>query len=118
MNSLLAPALTGHTGAGVYAREPLGGGVMANHFVGNSISNEKVVASQQSSSMSSIESIKVLFGENDWMRFHEPAARMEIQSINNNHACDITADVHIVPRAGHHLYLDNADSFVRHILED
>ena len=110
MNSLLEPAATGDGGAGVYAREPLGGGVLTNSFIGSKGEGEK------SPTRSTFESVKVLFGDHDWMRFHEPAARKEMESLSRHH--DILADVHIVPKAGHHLYLDNADCFVGHILED
>jgi len=47
------------------------------------------------------------------MRFHEKAARQEMQRIDN-----IRAEVQIIPNAGHHLYLDNSSSFAKHILED
>ncbi|KAL7541345.1 hypothetical protein ACHAXR_010830 [Thalassiosira sp. AJA248-18] len=102
MNSLMQPGVS-KDGAGVFAREPLGGGSMTE------------IISQLSSS-SPLESIKVLFGDKDWMQFHEPAARKEMQSIYTK--CGIKSAVHIVPQAGHHLYLDNAPSFGRHILED
>jgi hypothetical protein len=97
MNSLLEPAAS-KDGVGVFARQPLGGGYLAQ-----SIS-------------SSLESIKVLYGDNDWMRFNENAARQEIQSIESKYD-GIRAGVHIIQEAGHHLYLDNSLSFGRHILD-
>jgi len=102
MNSLLEPVASKGSGVGVYAREPLGGGSMAGSI------------SRQSSSP--LESIKVLFGDKDWMQFHEPAARKEMLSIDST--CGIKSAVHIIPEAGHHLYLDNSPCFGRHILED
>jgi cardiolipin-specific phospholipase len=98
MNSLLEPAAS-EEGAGVYAREPLGPGLMASDL-----------------EQSSLQSVKILFGDHDWMRFNETAARQECDFIRNN--CNISADVHIIPKAGHHLYLDNSSSFLRHILDD
>jgi len=105
MNSLLEPAATGE-GAGVYAREPLGGGVMTGHFIcDNSWERGR-----------SLQSVKVLFGDNDWMHFHEPSARKEMESLTD--ASGIDTSVHLVPGAGHHLYLDNPESFLKHVLED
>lgn len=97
MNSLLEPAATKES-MGVFAREPLGGGSTIR------ISKQTVP---------SLKSIRVLFGDTDWMRFHEKAARQEMQRIDN-----IRAEVQIIPNAGHHLYLDNSSSFAKHILED
>eukprot|EP00804_Cyclotella_cryptica_P006940 CCRYP_007078-RA/>CCRYP_007078-RA protein AED:0.24 eAED:0.24 QI:1780/1/1/1/0/0/2/1290/361 len=104
MNSLLEPAAS-EAGAGVYAREPLGSGTMTAGLL-------RKVNTQQSP----LKSLKVIFGDHDWMRFNETAARRECESIRSN--CKIAASVHIIPNAGHHLYLDNADSFVNHILDD
>ena len=101
MNSLLEPAATKES-MGVFAREPLGGGSMAN-----SISKQTVP---------SLKSIRVLYGETDWMRFHEKAARQEMQRIQQED--DLQAEVQIIPNAGHHLYLDNSSSFAKHILDD
>jgi len=99
MNSLLEPAATKES-MGVFAREPLGGGSMAN-----SISKQTIP---------SLKTIRVLYGSNDWMRFHEQAARHEMQRIQS----EIRAEVQIIPNAGHHLYLDNSSSFAKHILDD
>jgi cardiolipin-specific phospholipase len=101
MNSLLEPAAS-EVGAGVYARQPLGGGKMMEALRNNQRKQE-------------LTSIKVLYGDHDWMRFNEVAARKECVSIRSY--CSIDADVHVIPNAGHHLYLDNPDSFVDHILE-
>ena len=97
MNSLLEPAAS-EEGAGVYARQPLGGGLMTAALHG-----------------SNLQSMKVLYGDHDWMRFNEEATRKECESIRKK--CKISADVHVIANAGHHLYLDNADSFVNHILD-
>ncbi|KAL7515870.1 hypothetical protein ACHAWX_000943 [Stephanocyclus meneghinianus] len=105
MNSLLEPAAS-EAGAGVYAREPLGRGIMTSGLL------EKMKTQQSLS----LKSVKVIFGDHDWMRFNENSARKECESIRSN--CKIAAGVHIIPNAGHHLYLDNADSFVNHILDD
>ena len=101
MNSLLEPAAS-ELGAGVYARQPLGQGKMTGALASDTARQQKM------------SSIKVLFGDKDWMRFNEDAARKECESIQRN--CNILADVDIIPNAGHHLYLDNADVFVNHIL--
>lgn len=53
---------------------------------------------------------KVLFGDNDWVRrSSEASARQAMQHVVNG-------AIAVVPRAGHHLYLDNTSSFVHHIL--
>ena len=101
MNSLLEPAATKES-MGVFAREPLGGGSMAN-----SISKQTIP---------SLKSIRVLYGDKDWMRFHEKAARQEMRRIQSEN--NIRAEVQIIPNAGHHLYLDNSSSFAKHILDD
>jgi cardiolipin-specific phospholipase len=70
-----------------------------------------------SSPSSTLESIKVLFGDGDWMAFHELEARREMGRIRSE--CGwIRSAVHVVPGAGHHLYLDNPETFGRHIVED
>jgi cardiolipin-specific phospholipase len=108
MNSLMEPGSSEEDGSvGVYALEPLGDGAMAGAI---SLSRER------SPSLSTLESIKVLFGDGDWMAFHEPEARREMGRIRTE--CGVRSAVHIVPRAGHHLYLDNPESFGRHIVED
>ena len=63
-----------------------------------------------------LQTIKVLFGDKDWMRGHEPASRKEMQAIETK--CGIKSAVHVIPQAGHHLYIDNAPAFGRHILDD
>lgn len=100
MNSLLEPAAS-KDGAGVYARQPLGQSKMA-------------VALKEGANKHQLASIKVLYGDHDWMRFNEDAARKECESIKT--IAQVPADVHIIEKAGHHLYLDNADSFVEHII--
>ena len=109
MNSLMEPGASEEDGSvGVYALEPLGGGSMAG-----SISSHRGRSPPPSSTLGSI---KVLFGDGDWMAFHEPEARREMGRIRSE--CGIRSDVHVVPAAGHHLYLDNPETFGRHILED
>ena len=104
MNSLMEPGASEEDGSvGVYALEPLGVGAMAGTI-------------SQSPSLSTLESIKVLFGDRDWMAFHEPEARREMGRIRSE--CGIRSAVHVVPGAGHHLYLDNPATFGRHIVED
>mmetsp|Transcript_12598 Transcript_12598/g.18871 ORF Transcript_12598/g.18871 Transcript_12598/m.18871 type:complete len:406 (-) Transcript_12598:333-1550(-) len=101
MNSLLEPAVASEGGAGVYARESLGGGIMTE------------MLSQHGES--SIQSVKVLFGDRDWMSFNQSAAVKEMEEIQSKLGID--ANVHVLSGAGHHLYLDNADAFVRHVLD-
>jgi cardiolipin-specific phospholipase len=103
VNSLLEPAAS-EEGAGVYARQPLGDGKLTAALKSN-------VSSQHQ-----LTSVKVLYGDLDWMRFNEVATRKEIASIQSS--CRIAASVHIIPNAGHHLYIDNASSFVNQILDD
>jgi cardiolipin-specific phospholipase len=102
MNSLLEPAVASEGGgAGVYARESLGGGVMTEMLLKNEETN--------------IQSVKVLFGDRDWMAFNQSAAVKEMNEIRAKMGID--ANVHVLPGSGHHLYLDNADAFIRHILD-
>jgi cardiolipin-specific phospholipase len=104
MNSLMEPGTSEDDGLGVYAIQPLGGGTLARAIT------------QSSSSLSTLKSIKVLYGDRDWMTFHEPEARLEMQRIQQSD-CGIQAEVHIVPEAGNHLYLDNPKIFARNIVE-
>ncbi len=101
MNSLLEPSAS-KSGIGIFALESLGCGSLADAISANR--------------SSSLESIKVLFGDNDWMKFHEPMARQEMREILSR--CSVPSSVQIIPNAGHHLYIDNPDNFVRQILED
>ena len=65
---------------------------------------------------SSTISLKVLFGSDDWMRRNnEESAREVVKSIQSSNTAAV-ASTHVIPNAGHHLYLDNSDSFVGHIL--
>jgi cardiolipin-specific phospholipase len=102
MNSLLEPVVAPDF-VGVFARQPLED-QLVERLEGN---NGDVTTS------SSIKKIKVLFGDHDWMRPNEPSARNALSKFQK-----IDASVHILPNAGHHLYLDNNHDFVRHILED
>jgi cardiolipin-specific phospholipase len=101
MNSLLEPAVASEGRAGVYARESLGGGVMTDMLSRNGESK--------------IQSVKVLFGDRDWMAFNQSAAVKEMNEMRSNLGID--ANVHVLPEAGHHLYLDNTDAFIKHILD-
>ena len=101
MNSLLEPSAS-KNGIGIFALDSLGCGSLADAISMNL--------------SSSLESIKVLFGDNDWMKFHEPMAREEMQEIRLK--CSISSSVQIIQNAGHHLYIDNPTNFVRQILED
>lgn len=96
INSLLEPVASPDT-MGVFAREPLHK-QMQDEFDSSTIS------------------LKVLFGSDDWMRRNnEESAREVVKSIQSSNAAAV-ASMHVIPNAGHHLYLDNSDSFVRHIL--
>jgi cardiolipin-specific phospholipase len=96
MNSLLEPVISPDI-MGVFARQPL----------------EKLVPRLEGNGrVSSLQKIKVLFGDHDWMRPNEPSARSTLDKLQT-----IDASVHILPNAGHHLYIDNSHDFVRHILE-
>lgn len=94
INSLLEPGMSPEI-AGVFAREPLE--PLFQDFCQNN-NNDGAM------------SWKVLFGDHDWMRPNEPSARQAMQHISGS-------NVSIIPQAGHHLYLDNSDSFVNHILQ-
>jgi pimeloyl-ACP methyl ester carboxylesterase len=62
------------------------------------------------------KSIKVLFGDNDWMRpNNESSARSAMGRIQDNYG--IRTSVDIIPNAGHHLYMDNGKGFVKHIID-
>jgi cardiolipin-specific phospholipase len=107
MNSLMEPGWSMEDGSvGVYALESLGDGAMAGAFS----------RFRARSSSSTLGSVKVLFGDADWMAFHEMEARREMGRIRTE--CGIRSAVHVVPSSGHHLYLDNPESFGRHIIED
>lgn len=87
MNSLLRPGV-GKGTIGVFAREPLDPLLLqlAPHI-----------------------ELKVLYGDHDWMRPNEASARSVIQQLGER------ASLHIIEKAGHHLYMDNAEEFERHI---
>ena len=113
MNSLLEPVASPEV-MGVFAREPLQD-LMTS-------SNNKQDASwlsmdsSSSSSSSILSSIKVLYGDQDWMRpnNNEASARQTLNDLQKR--TGIAASVEIVPDAGHHLYLENPSEFVRHIV--
>lgn len=91
MNSLLEPAVSRGSSGGVYARDPLEG-PLGDLPVGMRL--------------------KVLYGDQDWMRpANEESARRVTERLGQHRA-----EVHIMPRSGHHLYIDNSDAFVQHIL--
>lgn len=95
MNSLLEPVVSTNT-MGVFAREPL--------------HNEMI-------NIDSSIMVKILFGDQDWMRAqpNEQSVRQVINTLQSTRS-NSTASVHIIPNAGHHLYLDNPQSFTQHIL--
>ena len=98
MNSLLEPGMSPDM-AGVFAREPL-------EPLFEAYGNQ-----HQHPNRSSLPTTKwkVVFGDKDWMRPNEPSARQALANIP-------LGSVSVVPNAGHHLYLDNPDDFVHHIL--
>eukprot|EP00510_Aplanochytrium_minuta_P004965 CAMPEP_0184007668 /NCGR_PEP_ID=MMETSP0954-20121128/1477_1 /TAXON_ID=627963 /ORGANISM="Aplanochytrium sp, Strain PBS07" /LENGTH=294 /DNA_ID=CAMNT_0026286555 /DNA_START=195 /DNA_END=1079 /DNA_ORIENTATION=- len=87
LNSLLMPVMGPNPG--VYAREPL-----INDF-------DKIKANR----------VRILFGDNDWLRGNYDAANSAIRENS------INGDVVIIPRAGHHLYIDNAPAFHQAVRE-
>jgi pimeloyl-ACP methyl ester carboxylesterase len=102
INSLLEPGMSPDM-AGVFAREPL-----------EPLFQEYAQRLQPRE----VPQWKVLFGDKDWMRPNEPSARQALGYLTQRLApISDRASVHIVPNAGHHVYLDNAESFVRHILQ-
>ncbi|KAL3925751.1 MAG: hypothetical protein SGILL_000201 [Bacillariaceae sp.] len=94
MNSLLEPVVAPDI-LGVYARLPL---------------QHEFERLEETRDMALRKAI-VLFGSQDWMRPNEPSARKALSNLNT-----IDASVHVVENSGHHLYLDNANEFVRHIV--
>lgn len=104
MNSLLEPGISPEL-AGVFAREPL----------------EPLFAELASIVTSSNKDgnfptkIKVLFGDSDWMRPNQPSAKQALEYMKPHLSAE-NVSVSIVPDAGHHLYIDNPDGFVQHIL--
>ena len=87
MNSLLEPAMSPEI-MGVFARLPLQDDLvqLAKHIT-----------------------LRVSFGDSDWMRANEPSARKTVQRIPG-------ARLDVIPRAGHHLYIENDRDFVQSIL--
>ena len=90
MNSLLEPAISPDI-MGVFAREPL--------------------EDQLVDLLDSNIDLRISFGDHDWMRTNEPSARKVVAALGKSRA-----RLDIVPNAGHHLYLENNDEFVRTIL--
>jgi pimeloyl-ACP methyl ester carboxylesterase len=90
MNSLLEPAISPDI-MGVFAREPLEDQLV--DFLDSNID------------------LRISFGDHDWMRTNEPSARKVVAALGKSRA-----RLDIVPNAGHHLYLENNDEFVRTIL--
>ena len=104
MNSLLEPVVSQDT-MGVFAREPLE--VLFN-----------MSSDPWEPSFPRLRSIKVLFGDHDWMRPNEPSAQRAMQGIQEVSKGKIQISVVTVPHAGHHLYLDNPIDFVRQIVNN
>lgn len=92
MNSLLEPGVSPEV-MGVFAREPL---------------QESLVHLD-----SSISSVKVIYGDHDWMRPNESSARKTLDVLKERPGVETSVDV--VPNAGHHLYLENPYDFARHV---
>jgi cardiolipin-specific phospholipase len=89
INSLLEPGISPDF-MGVFAREPL---------------------EDRLSALDTAIDLRVCFGDTDWMRTNEPSARRVVDALGRERArLDIT------PNAGHHLYFENNESFVRTIL--
>ena len=106
MNSLLEPAVSPDT-MGVFAREPL-----------QALFNASRDGLSLESTLPGLRSIKVLFGDHDWMRPNEPSARLTMDRVQEQTRGRIETTVLTIPQAGHHLYLDNPTDFVRHIVND
>ena len=114
MNSLLEPAVSPNT-MGVFAREPLEDLFNVSKPENSSQDGKRLPIS---SSLPGLRSIKVLFGDHDWMRPNEPSARLTMQGVQKQTEGRIQTSVLTVPQAGHHLYLDNPAEFVRQIVND
>lgn len=95
MNSLLEPGVSPDV-MGVFAREPL---------------QESL---SQLDTSHGLRNVKVLFGDQDWMRPNEPSARHTLNVLKES--TGISTSVDIVPNAGHHLYIENPLEFVRHVV--
>ena len=85
MNSLLQPILAADGHAGVYARRPVG-------------------------KLPRDVPVSVLFGDNDWLRPHNSGAERFVAAANG---AGVQATLGTTDRAGHHLYMDNSESFNR-----
>jgi cardiolipin-specific phospholipase len=94
MNSLLEPVVAPDV-MGVFAREPL---------------QESLIGLDTSHGL---RSVKVLFGDHDWMRPNEPSARQTLKMLKESAGIETSVD--ILPNAGHHLYMETPSEFVRHI---
>ena len=92
MNSLLEPVQSKSKGIGVFAREPLSPVI-------NQID---------------VESLTVMYGDHDWMRPNDVGTR-QIEASLSELPC--RQNLAIVPKAGHHLYMDNTDMFHRLVLQ-
>lgn len=97
MNSLLEPVVSPDI-MGVFAREPL---------------QREFARTDQNCRIA--DTVKVLFGDHDWMRPNESSARTTLETLNKQ--CGVHVSVDIIPNAGHHLYIDNAPDFAKHVLD-
>jgi pimeloyl-ACP methyl ester carboxylesterase len=95
MNSLLEPVVSAEM-MGVFAREPL----------------QDLLPAITSSTLAQV---KVLYGDQDWMRPNEPSARKTLQDLQQR--TGIATSVEVLPNAGHHLYLDNPLEFTKHVMQ-
>jgi len=107
MNSLLEPVAAPDV-MGVFAREPLQDVLLTKR--------QPQQQSPLATTTNRLSSVKVLFGDQDWMRPNEASARETLRQLQAANSSLQEARVDIVPRAGHHLYLENPTDFVRHII--
>jgi cardiolipin-specific phospholipase len=113
INSLLEPGISPDM-AGVFAREPLE--PLFQEYAQRFLKPYD----EQHQQTTTMPQWKVLFGDKDWMRPNEPSARQALGYLTQQKGSAASRDrasVHIVPNAGHHVYLDNPESFVHHIVQ-
>lgn len=92
MNSLLRPIVSRETGAGIFARKPL------TEILGDSsVDNLSRIFPQTT----------IIFGDNDWL-YQKSLTDSAVDSMKAS-GFDVRLYKPLLPRAGHHLYLDNPD---------
>jgi cardiolipin-specific phospholipase len=98
MNSLLVPIVRAETSKpGVFAREPL-----VHQII-------------KMNSQSNLPIINVLYGDNDWL-YNEKECNSAIETISAVSGFEISLNV--IPKSGHHLYLDNPTDVNNFILNN